>query len=651
MKQFFLYKVLRSIVIASITTTTFLLPISLKLERKIHNKMDMPIYVGMYHFYKGKADRKVKPVKIDPGTSKKIKTRGLSIKGKWRVMVFDYSPTKLKKVLSRSEYDNLPNKLVGIPGSYFIAVSTRTGGLKAYNYTEWQGRKVVKAVKPILREVAEVIKEELRPVKNNPYRDIEAQMRLGNQLPQAERNYLAKRRPKVKAALEKLTGRKLDGKKVPTIAFVASGGGHRAMLCTTGFFTGADKIGLLDAVTYASTLSGSTWALGAWITLGQPIQEFRNKLVDKVAKDIKKFSKEDLIPMIEIFLTKYAYGQHIGLVDLYGALLSNTLFPELGSNRQMAYLYQQAERIKNGDWVFPIYTAVDARKEVYKNPPWFEFTPYEIGSSEYKAYVPTWAYGRKFENGKSVDKAPPQTVGFNFGTYGSAFGVHVQVAWKEIAENIKNPVLRSIIDAIVQQQIEPIAGKRLVWAEVFNFMKGIPNQLLSGLNRIKLADAGLDFNLPYPSVSGERPERKPDILIFLDASAGTIGNQLKKTEEYARRKGLKFPDIDYTNIGKKTVSIFKNEKDPSVPVVIYMPCISDVELWKKNKDRPEYRAFKAIEGFDLGKCTSKGFCDTFNFEYTPDQSNKVMLTTEFNMVASKEKLIEAINWAIEQKSK
>jgi len=349
---------------------------------------------------------------------------------------------------------------------------------------------------------------------------------------------------------------------------------------------------------------------------------------------------------------KFAYNQHIGLVDLYGALLSNRLLPELGSDRQMAYLYQQAERIKNGDWIFPIYTAVDARKEVYENPPLFEFTPYEIGSSEYAAYVPTWGYGRKFENGRSVDLAPSQTLGHKFGTFGLALGFHVQAAWEKMAKNIKNPMLKPIIDSIVKQQIEPIAGKRFAWAEVFNFMKGMPDQPLSGLGRLKLVDAALgSSNFPYSPVSGERPERKPDILIFLDASGGEIGKQLKKTEAYARRKKLKFPVIDYTNIEKKAVSIFKDENDLSVPVVIYMPRINDVELWNKNKNKSEYRAYNVIEGFDVNKCTSKGFCGTMNFEYKREQSTQLMLLTEFNMVVSEEKLVKAINWVIDKKSK
>ena len=82
-----------------------------------------------------------------------------------------------------------------------------------------------------------------------------------------------------------------------------------------------------------------------------------------------------------------------------------------------------------------------------------------------------------------------------------------------------------------------------------------------------------------------------------------------------------------------------------------MPCINDVELWKKNKDKPEYRAYRAIEGFDVKTCIKKSFCNTMNFKYLPEQSTQLMLLTEFNMVANKDKLIEAINWVIDQRSK
>lgn len=47
------------------------------------------------------------------------------------------------------------------------------------------------------------------------------------------------------------------------------------------------------------------------------------------------------------------------------------------------------------------------QKEGYQ---WFEFTPYEMGCEEIEAWVPMWSFGRKFENGKNVERLPEQTI-------------------------------------------------------------------------------------------------------------------------------------------------------------------------------------------------------------------------------------------------
>src|SRR5229473_1244104 len=78
---------------------------------------------------------------------------------------------------------------------------------------------------------------------------------------EGEKKYLNNRLPIVKAALEKMLNRSLDNKKIPKIALIGSGGGYRAMFCTTGSLNGAQKIGLLDTITYITALSGSTWAV------------------------------------------------------------------------------------------------------------------------------------------------------------------------------------------------------------------------------------------------------------------------------------------------------------------------------------------------------------------------------------------------------
>lgn len=53
---------------------------------------------------------------------------------------------------------------------------------------------------------------------------------------------------------------------------------------------------------------------------------------------------------------------------------------------------------------------------------WFEMTPYEVGSDELAAWVPTWAFGRRFEQGRSVPGAnlPEQSLALLLGMCTSA---------------------------------------------------------------------------------------------------------------------------------------------------------------------------------------------------------------------------------------
>jgi phospholipase A2 len=509
------------------------------------------------------------------------------------------------------------------------------------------GREVISPV------LVKVIKSQEKSIINNPYQNTVAQVRIGNQLHPEELAYRANRQPKVKVALENLLGRSLDDKKIPVIAFVGSGGGYRAMLCTTGFLVGAEKIGLLNTATYITALSGSTWMLGPWFATGWSCANFRIYLEGVVIQSIFKVDALAARQIADVFATKLAFNQPITTVDLFGALLANRLLDGFGDNKQMLYLSQQAERVKDGNWPYPIYTATDGSEKVWHGPHWYEFTPHEIGSAAFEVYVPSWAYGREFFGGKSLDFAPEQTLGFLMGTFGSAYALHVGFMWNTVVENISNVLLKQLIEQYI---IQEAGGKRVFWAEINNYMKGmenIPNayERLETRNALKLVDAGLTFNLPYPPVSGERSERKADVLIMLDSSADKIADELKKTERYARDHGLKFPVIDYTDIDKKTISIFKDETDISVPVVIYMPRISDTQLWQENKMKSELSQYTTIEAFNLEACTNEGgVCRTLNFEYAAAEAQQVMDQTEFNMVVNKDKIIEALNWVIDRQA-
>lgn len=494
--------------------------------------------------------------------------------------------------------------------------------------------------------------DEPTAIRLNPYKSTIAQVRVGNELNVHEREYLTKRQPKVKKALEKMLDRSLDGKYVPNIAIVASGGGYRAMLGTIGSLSAAEQIGLWQSATYVTGLSGGTWALAALMSTGMSIQNFRKYIQNTVEKNIHVSSVSEAKNILDMLSVKLSFDEPITAVDIYGGLLANRLLNHYGTDAQRVYLSDQAERVNNADVPYPIYTSIDAREAVSREPHWFEYTPHEVGSPYFGAYVPTWAYGRLFDNGQSVDFAPEQSLGFFMGTWGSAFGVHVGRAWEEIVEKVPGTLIKG---AVEKRLVDPLTGKRVdaTWAEVFNFMYGMQAQELTSRPTLKFVDAGIDFNLPYPPVSGERPERKADIMFLLDFSGGSLLYSMKKTEEYARRKGLKFPKIDYTNLETKAMSIFRDPSDPSVPVVIYLPRVTQDGLWQKHKSNPAFSDYKSLDGFDFTKCTNdfNGVCGTPRFQYSLTNSQKLIDQMEFNMMVHKDEIMEVINWVIDQKSR
>ncbi len=482
------------------------------------------------------------------------------------------------------------------------------------------------------------------------YSSMVADVRYGNDLHPGELECIQNRRPYVQAALEKAMGYSLKNKYQPTISLVCSGGGYRAMLGSLGAFAGLQEIGLFDAVTYISSLSGSTWALGLLMATRMTLPQLKKYVAHRLIKDFYTMNKGEKRIIIRMFFEKLASSQSLTTVDLFGAFLANHLLHgHFGNDCQYVHLSDQCDYIKDGHMPFPIYTAIDGRMSVaLSNPAWYEFTPFEIGSAEYGVYVPSWALGRKFDKGQSINYAPEQSLGFLFGIFGSAFCAHVGLAWDRILKDITPSFMKSVIESFLIKT--KIAQLRFSWARVRNFMFGIKDNELAQAKKLKLIDAGIDCNLPYLPVSGQRSERASDIIIFFDFAHSRIPHSLQKAEQYARAKNLKFPTIDYANIAHKTISVFRDETDPHVPVVIYMPRVSDPQLWAVKKQQTRYKKYHRIAGFDFEQCVRVGACNTTNFRYTMHQSRQVMDQMEFNVVANEDILLEVIDWVMQQRS-
>jgi cytosolic phospholipase A2 len=435
-----------------------------------------------------------------------------------------------------------------------------------------------------------------------------------------EKDYVTNRLSCVKKNLEQLLNISLEEDKIPKIGFVFSGGGFRSMLTTLGFLCGAEHIGLLDSTLYCVGLSGSTWALAPWVASGKPLSEFIMHLTSKLTDGIDHINDPyELSELLQIFITKILCRQLISTMDIYGGLIANTLLKGFVKNPMLIKLSESHASIKNGSLPMPIYTAIQSNLDPYE---WMEFTPFEIGSSFFKSYIPTWAYGRKFKYGVSIDQAPEQTLGYYLGVFGSAFEVNLKDIVRLTADNLSyyGHQLPSILAQALKKCLQLILASfigdvRLFPSMLANFTYLYQNSPVRDDKTISLIDAGINFNLPFPPLL--RPARNIDIIIVYDASSNIEGaSDLRQAEKYAKRNGLKFPPINYEAIDKTLISVFRNINDPEIPVVIYFPRIKNLNY---------------SEVFDPDHCVEYDYCHTFNFAYKPEEAKLLAGFAEFTI--------------------
>lgn len=517
-------------------------------------------------------------------------------------------------------------KIVGV-----VTEPIKTGVSKIGEYT----------TDPVFRMVG----NQMKAIKDNPHRNDVASVRMGAGLPQAEIDFVNKRTPLTQKALEKLLGRSLAGARTPRIAFCGSGGGYRAMVCSMGSLVGAEKIGLMDCATYYAGLSGSTW-LAPWFLMGGSIASYKESLIPKLnypsLAPVGSNKVHDVSLIMNELVVKRAMLQPRTIVDLYGLLLGNRLLDSFGDDRHRVYLSQQAQSLADGRQMMFIGTAVTGYAGMAKE--WFEFTPYEVGSAWLGMYVPTWAFGRMFQDGKSIDPAPEQPLDILMGVFGSAFAADAEVIYQDSLKGMiaqVTPVVEGVLSADYLGELKVTSGK------FNNFAQGFAQSGIKDKDVISLIDAGLAFNLPTPPLC--RPERAVDVIFILDASAGQVGAELLKAEQYARDKKMPFPAINYANIEKRAMSVFV-DANPKAPIVIYLPRVFDAALWEKVKDLPEYAQYKQyFNGFNVDECIASSYCNTFNFKYTDFQARQLSAVTEFNIVANKQEIIKVLNDAVDRR--
>ncbi|XP_056292175.1 cytosolic phospholipase A2 beta-like [Pseudoliparis swirei] len=523
-------------------------------------------------------------------------------------------------------------------------------------------------------------------------------VRLDFDIPTQEKEFLKKRSVVVAQALEKLFGAQNDPKKVPVIAVVASGGGSRAMTGLLGSLRGLKEIGVLDAVSYISGVSGSTWAMSTLYQEDNWSHEDMDSVISAKKEQITKsilsiFSPEKLLYYSEEIAEKERDGYIGSLIDMLGLVFEELIF----GKKVTSTLSDQQRAVNEGQNPLPIYTAVnmkDMAKGFKSEAEWCEFTPYEVGIYKYGAFVQTEDFGSQFFLGHVVKKLPEVRLPYLIGIWSSGISITMSKLWSLATgfmpswstwlgpevNNIEVDTEPSTLDTYLINPTTDIISMvtdffmyRPIIAEINNFMHGLfmhrdynqhrnfmtwkethldnfPNQLTPTDATLCLVDSGLAINLGCVPVL--RPERDVDLIITLSYSWEPENNLrvLEKTAAYCKDRHIPFPNADFSSLQKKPykeVYIFEDKENPRAPIVVHFPLVNvTYKHFKHPGVKRETEEDMRAGEVDVSSNNSPYLTKYFTFS-EEDYEALVDLTT-YNILNNKESILDALRKAVER---
>ncbi|XP_031227460.1 cytosolic phospholipase A2 zeta isoform X2 [Mastomys coucha] len=535
-------------------------------------------------------------------------------------------------------------------------------------------------------------------------------LRLGFELCDGEQEFLGKRKQVASKALQRVMGLSEAPQcdQVPVVAVLGSGGGTRAMTSLYGSLAGLQELGLLDAVTYLSGVSGSSWCIStlykdpSWSqkTLQGPIKHASERVCSsKIGmlspKQFEYYSRE-----------KRAWesrGHSMSFTDFWGLIIEYFLNQE----ENPAKLSDQQEMVNQGQNPYPIYASINVHKNIIGEDfaEWCEFTPYEVGFPKYGAYVPTELFGSEFFMGRLLHFWPEPRICYLQGMWGSAFAaslyeiflkmgglnlsfldwhrdsVSVTDDWPKLRKQDPTRLPTRFFNpkSSFSQAVLDIFTSRFTCAQTFNFTRGLclykdyaarkdfmvsedawhshnyghpdacPNQLTPMKDFLSLVDGGFAINSPFPLIL--QPQRAVNLILSFDYSLEAPFEVLQVTEKYCRDRGIPFPRIEVDpkdSEDPRECYLFAEEEDPCSPIVLHFPLVNRTFRTHLAPGVERQTAEeKAFGDFIInGPDTAYGMMD---FTYEPKEFDRLVTLNRYNVLNNMETIRHALQLALDRR--
>ncbi|XP_054682495.1 uncharacterized protein LOC129206741 [Grus americana] len=526
-------------------------------------------------------------------------------------------------------------------------------------------------------------------------------VRLGFDLCVQEQDFLCKRQKYVAPALKKVLQLEQDllDHETPVVAIMTTGGGMRSLTALYGSLRGLKKLNILDCATYLTGLSGTTWTMSNLYRDA----DWSQKDLDKQISEARKHMTKCKINSLSLKYLKYykkqlcqrkREGRKTSFIDLWGLVLESLLHDGKDNHR----LSDQQRAIDRGQNPLPIYTAVNVKNNYstldFKE--WVEFTPYEVGLQKYGAFVRVEDFGSEFFMGRLMKKVPESRICFLEGMWSSLFSLNVLYIWNlsHSSEDFWHRWTRDKIDNIEEEPILPLKlhelrtrlftppgplgsalrsalTDRLCIAQEHNFLKGFqmhndylenkhfcrwkdtvldtfPNQLTQSEEFLSLVDTGFFINTSVMPLL--KPERKVDVILHLNYSAGSQIQALDHTCKYCSEQGILFPRVDLSEEDRKNLKecyLFDGAETPGAPLLLFFPLINDT--FQKYKAPGQKRSESEMED---GKVDLYGCCSpysTYSIQYTEKAYDRLVQLGEYNILNNEDLIMQALHTAVARK--
>ncbi|NXT22855.1 PA24E phospholipase, partial [Syrrhaptes paradoxus] len=487
--------------------------------------------------------------------------------------------------------------------------------------------------------------------------------------------------------------------QVPVVAVMTTGGGTRALTSLLGNLLGLQKLGLLDAITYITGSSGSTWTLSHlyqsadWSRkdLSGPIGEVRRHMTKS---KLSCFSLESLKYYDKELKLRKQEGYQISSIDFWGLLLEKALaflvlLFLINSQKNNHKLSDERQALNQGQNPLPIYMILNIKEDysLSEFKEWVEFTPYEVGFLKYGAFIRAEDFGSKFFMGRLMRKLPESRICFmkgdmlhweilNYVKICFIFNIiqTLHIATNEPSLPARSHELETYLvtpECGIMGIIRQVLTERVMVSKFYNFLKGFqmhneylqsksfhiwkdtvlenfPNQLTETAEFLRLADTAGYIDISYPPLM--RPERKVDVVLHLNYSSGSQTLPLEEASKYFLKQGIPFPKIHLSEEEKKNLKecyLFDDAETPEAPTVVFFPLVNDTFRKYKEPGVERSPAEMAQGDVDVSSISSP-YC-LQSFTYTEEEFDKLIELTRYNILNNKHLILQALNSAIEQK--